>query len=135
MQEYTVTQAAELLCVSRDTILRRIKRGQVDFRQDERRQYFVMLDPDAVASDAPQAAKTPRQSGESDAPLIAALRQEVAWLREQNEQLTKLVDHSQQLQAQYIQQHALPSNIETPEAPQQDAAQAPKRRHWWRRGG
>lgn len=101
MEELTVTQAAARLGVSRDTVLRRIKRGQLQYRQDVNGRYLVEIPGNAPAG---ASAATGATSGE-------ALRRELDWFRAQLEAAATERAELRRLlaQAQDSLQRALPA--------------------------
>ena len=129
MEELTVTQAAARLGVSRDTVLRRIKRGQLQFRQDVNGRYLVEIPGNAPAgaSDATGAI-----SGD-------ALRRELDWFRAQLEEAATERAELRRLLAQAHEnlQRALPAPGDLQQnAPPSEPAPSGKRARienlaWW----
>ena len=128
MEELTVTQAAARLGVSRDTVLRRIKRGQVQYRQDVNGRYLV-----EIPRDAPAGA-----SGATGAISGDALRRELDWFRGQLEEAATERAELRRLlaQAQESLQRALPApgdlqqNAPAPPAPSGKRARM-ENLAWW----
>jgi hypothetical protein len=130
----TVAQAADQLGISVDAMRARVKRGTVATEREEGRVY-VLLDTDQDA-----AQDTPR-SGESS-PLISQLREEVAYLRDENRRkdhiIAGLVERIPPAIEAPADEPESPETVEQgPEAaqPRSDApgAQEGARRPWWRR--
>jgi len=101
MAELTVTQAAARLGVSRDTVLRRIKRGQLQYRQDVNGRYLV-----EIPGDAPAGANDATGAISGD-----AMRRELDWFRAQLEEAATERAELRRLlaQAQESLQRALPA--------------------------
>jgi|SRR5829696_1360331 len=131
----TVAQAADQLGISVDAMRARVKRGTVATEREGGRVY-VLLD---IAQDAAQDAAG---AGESNA-LISQLRDEVAYLRDENRRKDELLAAALSRIPPAIEApseaRGSPETVEEePEAappPRSDApgAQEGARRPWWRR--
>ncbi len=138
----SVYQAAEALGVTVDAVRGRIKRDTIKWEKDGNRVYvFVATDQPGTGRDQPTD-----QYGESNA-LISQLRDENAYLREENRRKDEIIMQ----QAMTMRQLSAPAPPESPEAPEtveeapegaeprsdspgpQEAAETPERRSWWRR--
>jgi hypothetical protein len=80
-QRVTMTEAAELLGMSRDAVRMRVRRGSLASEKGEDGRVYVFLEPDQER-DHPQA-EDETSSSRLEEPLIEELRDQVGYLREQ----------------------------------------------------
>ncbi len=135
----SVYQAAEALGVTVDAVRGRIKRGTIEHERDGNRVYvYVNADEPGTGRDQPTD-----QYGESNA-LISQLRDENAYLREENRRKDEIIMQ----QAISMRQLSAPSPPEGPEASETveegpegaeprpapgEVQEEPQARPWWRR--
>lgn len=126
----TIDQAADQLGITVDAVRGRVKRGTIAHEREGGRVYvFVDADQPGTSRDQPTD-----QYGESNA-LISQLRDENAYLREENRRKDEII------MQQAISMRQLSAPPESPEAPEprsdspgpQEAAQEPQARSWWQR--
>ena len=154
----TVKDAAEVLGISQDAVRKRIARGRIEARQQDKT-WLVLVDQDTTEQDTAepaQARSQPRQrqaDAARDREIEAMLRARVAELEEQNRQLWEeraQVNTEKERLGQTLQQqaaiiarlvalpaHAGPSSEPEPaevEPTAEPAAEPPKRRRgFWER--
>ncbi len=130
----SVYKAAEALGVTVDAVRGRIKRGTIEHERDGNRVYVILAaDESSTGRDQPTD-----QYGESGA-LISQLRDENAYLRDENRRKDEIIMQ----QAMTMRQLSAPP--ERPEAPDTveeraeprsaagEAQEDTERRPWWRR--
>jgi hypothetical protein len=126
--------AAVALGVSGDTVRRRVRRGELPSRHDERGRLIVEL----PAATSPPADAEPGPAVEASE-LLAALRARIAELERDRDQWRGQAQMSiaslQQLTAALPRLHDPADYVDGASDPATMAHTAPRRRRWWQRGG
>jgi excisionase family DNA binding protein len=95
MAEMTVSEAAAYLGITNDAVRRRIRRGELQAKQDDRGRYVVVIDTDAPVPPPPRPEPRLPQVSEEIARLRLQLEHErelLAEVRRQRDELAVLLD-------------------------------------------
>jgi IS30 family transposase len=129
----TVAQAADALGVSQDAVRKRIRRRTIQSEKDETGRIYVYVPASETVHKTVQDTGKPGESGA----LISQLRDEVAYLRDENRRKDEIIIQ----QAMTMRQLAPPSSQEATESAETatdspsstPAPPEPQRQSWWRR--
>lgn len=141
MGDLTIPEAAAALGVSVDTVRRRIRRGDLEARKDQRGRYVIYIEgigAGAVVSAAPVDAVATQRDLDHTREMTAELRRQrdrleerLAESRQAEGELRRLLANAQQQLGALLPAPPMPTTLdqevgETPSTPPPE-----KRRGWW----